>query len=149
MMARAGEGNMNCVVRVRLSDRSLIVKQARPWVEKYPSISAPVERAASEAHFYSLATKDRLLARMMSKLVDYDEASALLILEDLAPARTLADCYEGVPIETQLLQELARYTSTLHRLTIPSNERHFLRNEAMRRLNHEHIFEVPLRTDGA
>ena len=42
----AGEGNMNCVIRVRLPDRSLILKQARPWVEKYPSIAAPVERAA-------------------------------------------------------------------------------------------------------
>ena len=30
----AGEGNMNCVVRVRLPNRNLILKQARPWVEK-------------------------------------------------------------------------------------------------------------------
>jgi 5-methylthioribose kinase len=28
--AKAGEGNMNCVVRVRLSNRSFILKQARP-----------------------------------------------------------------------------------------------------------------------
>ena len=148
--AKAGEGNMNCVVRVHLSNRSVVLKQARPWVEKYPSIPAPVERAASEAHFYRLAAGDPVLAMMMPGLLDYDEGSALLILEDLAPASPLADCYEGAAaIETQLLQKLARYTSALHRLAIPFDERRFLRNEAMRRLNHEHIFEVPLRTDRA
>jgi 5-methylthioribose kinase len=150
MAARAGEGNMNCVVRVRLSNRSLILKQARPWVVKYPSILAPVERAASEARFYGLAAKNPLLAGMMPELLDYDEDSALLILEDLAPANNLADCYEGTAsLETTQLQELARYTSTLHQMAVPSYERHFFRNEAMRKLNHEHIFEVPLRTDGA
>ncbi len=150
MAAKAGEGNMNCVVRVRLSTRSLILKQARPWVEKYPSIPAPVERAASEARFYRVAAKNPLLARMMPELLDYDEDSALLILEDLAPATNLADCYEGsASLETTQLQELARYTSTLHQMTIPFHERQFFRNEAMRKLNHEHIFEVPLRTDGA
>jgi len=148
--AKAGEGNMNCVVRVRLLNRSLILKQARPWVEKYPSISAPVERAASEARFYRLAAKDLVLAKMMPRLLDYDERSALLILEDLAPAATLADCYEGTTsLEKAQLQTLARYTSTLHRMAIPLHERHFFRNEAMRKLNHEHIFDVPLRTDGA
>jgi 5-methylthioribose kinase len=30
----AGEGNMNCTLRVITPRRRLIVKQARPWVEK-------------------------------------------------------------------------------------------------------------------
>jgi 5-methylthioribose kinase len=150
MAARAGEGNMNCVVRVRISNRSLILKQARPWVEKYPSIPAPVERAASEARFYRRASKNPVLAGMMPALLDYDEDSALLVLEDLAPANNLAGCYEGTSsLETTQLQELARYTSALHQIPIPSYERHCFRNVAMRKLNHEHIFEVPLRTDGA
>jgi hypothetical protein len=37
-----------CVQRDFPSKR---LKQARPWVEKHPSIAAPVERAASEARF--------------------------------------------------------------------------------------------------
>ena len=65
---RAGEGNMNCVVRVRFPNRSLILKQARPWVEKYPSIAAPVERAASEARFYHFAAKSSSVAAMMPRL---------------------------------------------------------------------------------
>ena len=47
------------------------------------------------------------------------------------------------------MNELARYTSALHRLTIPPSERAAFRNGAMRKLNHEHIFDIPLRTDGA
>jgi 5-methylthioribose kinase len=92
---RAGEGNMNCVVRVRFSNRSLILKQARPWVEKYPSIAAPVERAASEARFYHFAAKSSSVAAMMPRLLDFDECSALLIMEDISPADTLLDCYQG------------------------------------------------------
>ena len=41
-VGRAGDGNMNLTLRVRTGQRSLILKQARPWVEKYPHIAAPV-----------------------------------------------------------------------------------------------------------
>jgi Predicted kinase len=145
----AGEGNMNCVVRVRLSNQSLILKQARPWVEKYPSIAAPVERAASEARFYRFATQNLLIATMMPRLLDYDENSALLVMEDLYPAETLLDCYQGSrTFNRPQLKQLAQYTSALHSLVISANEREGFRNEAMRRLNHEHIFDIPLRQGG-
>ncbi len=145
---RAGEGNMNCVVRVRISNRSLILKQARPWVEKYPSIAAPLERAASEARFYQFAGSS--VAPMMPRLLDFDENSALLILEDISPADTFLDCYKGTRLfSAGQLNDLAHYTSALHRLTIPLDKRGAFRNEAMRKLNHEHIFDIPLRMDGA
>jgi 5-methylthioribose kinase len=146
----AGEGNMNCVVRVLLPHRSLILKQARPWVEKYPSIAAPIERAASEARFYRLVTRDSLVAAMMPRLLDFDEKSALLVLEDLFASEPLLDCYKGsCAFSQQQLNRLAQYTSALHSLVIPPIEREAFRNAAMRRLNHEHIFDIPLRQDGA
>ena len=44
-IARAGAGNMNLALRVTTRDgRSLILKQGRPWVEKYAHIPAPFER---------------------------------------------------------------------------------------------------------
>src|SRR3954447_12080363 len=50
---KAGEGNMNLTLRATLSDgRSVIVKQSRPWVEKYDFIDAPWDRALSELRFY-------------------------------------------------------------------------------------------------
>ena len=146
----AGEGNMNCVVRVRLADRSLILKQARPWVEKYPSIAAPVERAASEARFYRLAMRDSLVGAMMPCLLDFDEKSALLVMEDLFAAEPLIDCYQGSRrFKQSQLNELAQYTSALHSLVVPANEREGFRNTSMRRLNHAHIFDFPLRQNGA
>ena len=145
-----GEGNMNCVIRVRLGKRSLILKQARTWVEKYPSIAAPVERAASEARFYRFATHDSFVAAMMPRLLDFDEKSALLIMEDLVAAAPLTDCYQGSRRFTQgQLNELAQYASALHSLIVPADERDAFRNIAMRQLNHEHIFDIPLRQNGA
>ena len=147
---RAGEGNMNCVVRVRMPNRSLVLKQALPWVAKYPSIAAPVERAASEARFYYFVAQSPSVAAMMPRLLDFDENSAVLIVEDLSPAETLLDCYQGArSFSRPQLKELAHYLSALHSLTIPQSERAAFRNAAMRKLNHEHIFDVPLRTDGA
>jgi 5-methylthioribose kinase len=146
----AGEGNMNCVIRARLPNRSLILKQARPWVEKYPSIAAPVERVASEARFYRFATRDSLVGAMMPRLFDFDEKSALLVVEDLFAAKPLIDCYQGSRrFDQRQLNELAEYASALHSLVVPANERDAFRNAAMRRLNHEHIFDIPLRQDGA
>jgi 5-methylthioribose kinase len=147
---RAGEGNMNCVIRVKLSAGSLILKQARPWVEKYPSIAAPVERAAAEARFYRFAAQDEIVAAMMPRLLDFDPDSALLVLQDFSPASTWADCYDGtVSLDRRRLKELAGYVSALHGMIVSSQEQSLFRNQAMRRLNHEHIFDVPLRTDGA
>jgi 5-methylthioribose kinase len=52
-VAIVGLGNMNLVERVTLDDGStLILKRARGWVEKYPHIPAPIERAGIEAAFY-------------------------------------------------------------------------------------------------
>src|SRR6516225_9724556 len=53
----AGHGNMNCVLRVTTSRRTFILKQSRPWVEKYPEIAAPFDRAAVEAEFYGLVAR--------------------------------------------------------------------------------------------
>ena len=48
-LASAGEGNMNLTLRLTTSARTLIIKQSRPWVERYPQPDAPEDRALSEA----------------------------------------------------------------------------------------------------
>lgn len=44
-LASAGEGNMNCTLRVTTRERTFILKQSRPWVEKYPEIPAIASQA--------------------------------------------------------------------------------------------------------
>ena len=51
-VGRAGEGNMNFVARVRTPTRSVILKQSRPYVEKYPQVAAPADRILTEVAVY-------------------------------------------------------------------------------------------------
>jgi 5-methylthioribose kinase len=144
----AGEGNMNCVRRVETPAGSFIVKHARPWVEKYPSIAAPVERAAFEARFYALTADDPVLGKFHPVLRYSDPAAAVLVLEDLAPATSGGEVYAGdLRFSPDDLMALLGYLRALHRLPVPAAARPGLRNAAMRRLNHAHIFDLPFQPD--
>ncbi len=148
-LERAGASNMNCVWRARLPGRSFILKQARAWVEKYPTIAAPVERAEAEARFYRLAAQDPLLAARLPRLLDHDPAAHLLVLADLAPVVSLEECYSGTDrLDSASIDELALWLHQLHRLVIPPATAGLFRNHAMRSLNHAHIFDLPLRREG-
>ena len=65
--AKAGEGNMNLTLRVRTEGRSVIVKQSRPWVEKYDAIPAPFDRALVEQRFYERVAAIPAVAAAMHK----------------------------------------------------------------------------------
>src|SRR5262249_38606474 len=80
--ARAGEGNMNCTLRITTSHRSFIMKQARPWVEKYPQIAAPWDRAVVEAQFYATIQSNAAIGAYIPQLIRFDPGARLLMLED-------------------------------------------------------------------
>jgi len=148
-LERPGASNMNCVWRAQLPGRSLILKQARPWVEKYPTIAAPVERTEAEARFYRLAAADPALAARLPTVIDHDPFSHVLVLADLAPATSLESCYAGTTrLTTPELDDLAATITRLQRIPLSGADSAGLRNHAMRTLNHAHIFDLPLRTDG-
>jgi len=142
-VARAGEGNMNLTVRVTTSVRTLIVKQSRPWVEKYPSIPAPVERTSVEHAFYREIADIRGVAGRMPRVLGFDAAMHVLVLEDLGSLRDLTAVYRGMTLPGKALAELASYLVCLHAGT-RGRVAGFPSNMAMRRLNFEHIFNVPL-----
>ena len=77
---RAGNGNMNCTLRVKLNSGSCIIKQARPWVEKYPNISAPVSRADVEAAFYSFTSGFEEVSLFMPTLKAFDKTTKTLMI---------------------------------------------------------------------
>lgn len=142
--ARAGEGNMNCTVRVTTPARTLILKQARPWVEKYPAIAAPWSRTAVEARFYQTVAAAEAVAGRMPRFLGFDPESNLLALEDLGAARDLTSLYGGERLDGGELGELATYLAALHRAFAGRQRDPVLLNRAMRELNHEHLFVVPL-----
>ncbi len=147
-ISRAGEGNMNCVLRVATSERSFILKQSRPWVEKYPSVAAPWDRASIEAHFYRKVEPRRTVAKYLPKLLGFDAEERLLMLEDLGEAQDFTFVYsDGSQPDQAELQDLTDCLIGLHtEFRAPELADDFA-NLDMRVLNHEHIFALPLRKD--
>ena len=142
--ACAGEGNMNCTVRVTTSRRTLIVKQARPWVEKYPQFAAPWDRACREAEFYQLTAGQARVAAMMPRLIYFEAGARLLVLEDLGPAKDYTGVYRGEVFTSEELLSLGGYLSALHGAFGGDAAERTLTNREMRALNHAHIFVIPL-----
>ena len=73
---KAGEGNMNFTVRIKTTKKSYILKQARPWVEKFPEIEAPIQRNYIEKAFYDQVAQDDFLATQMPKVLQIIQIDA-------------------------------------------------------------------------
>lgn len=140
--AVAGDGNMNLVERVTLSSgESVILKRAHPWVEKYPDIPAPVERAAVEAAFYgAIAGTD--VAGAMPAHLGFSAHHAANLFEDMGVGRDGSTVYQTGHLEQSQLAAVAIWLAKLHQLPHPQDPA--LENEAMRHLNAVHIFDFPL-----
>jgi 5-methylthioribose kinase len=141
---KAGEGNMNCAVRVRTDRRRVIVKQSRPWVEKYPQFEAPWDRALVEGEFYRMVAAHPAIGRRMPRLLASDSRARVLVFEDLGPSADLTSLYGGVVLEERAQDELTDYLSALHAAFAGSTGSELLANREMRALNAHHIFFVPL-----
>jgi 5-methylthioribose kinase len=144
---RAGEGNMNLTLRVASRRVSLIVKQGRPWVEKYDHIPAPWERTLVEAAFYRAIADVPNVAGRMPRLLHVDEHNHVLILEDLGTAGDFTGVYASADLGNRVLGELLGWLSELGAVRPAADGPGILSNREMRRLNHEHIFSLPLRTE--
>lgn len=143
---KAGEGNMNLTLRVTTSERTFVLKQARPWVERYPQIPAPVDRALVEIEFYETAASIPDVRGAMPRLLGADRDSRLLLLDDLGGAHDLTALYAGETLGRRELDELVAYLVALHAEVdaVAGERRRVFENRDMRALNHEHIFRLPL-----
>lgn len=147
--ALAGEGNMNCVLRVATSRRTFILKQSRPWVEKYPSVAAPWDRALVEARFYREVEPRRTVSQYLPKLLGFDSEERILMLEDLVDAQDFTFVYSdrGLAPEQAELNRLIDFLIALHTSFRAGELAEAFSNIGMRVLNHEHVFALPLRQD--
>jgi len=146
---KAGEGNMNKVLRVQLSDlESFIIKQSRPWVEKFPDIPAPADRANIEGLFYRETGKNSTIAAFSPALLHEDAESHILIVEDLGVGSDLTYLYrDGSTLEEGILANLLHYLSALHKNFTRQQCAFSIENRGMRELNAEHIFRFPFNAD--
>lgn len=136
---RAGDGNMNVVLRVKTADRSFILKQSRPYVEKYQQIPAPLERIAVEHRFYQ-EIHGGTHQKNFPKVLAYDSKDYVLLLEDLGICEDMAYCYQGRAITERQIMKLVQIAKIVHATPVEGN---FPKNLELRKLNHTHIFELP------
>ena len=140
-LEKPGEGNMNFVLRAITNQRSFILKQARPWVEKFPQIDAPVERVAVEAQFFQSLQAVSSINTFIPKCLGFDKANFILATEDLGKGADYSFLYQKDNLLTESdMEGLIQYLSALHQIAVPVD---FPDNLAMRQLNHEHIFNFP------
>jgi len=140
---KPGEGNMNVVLRVVTDKRSFIIKQSRPYVEKYKDIEAPVERIAVEKNFYQ-AVRDNAVNAHIPHILGYDSTENLLLLEDLGHCEDMVSIYQKRTISAKELDRLIFILGLIHRKKVQDD---FPENIEMRRLNHQHIFVLPFLED--
>jgi 5-methylthioribose kinase len=147
-VSRAGAGNMNLTLRITpAAGRPFIVKQGRPWVEKYPQIPAPFERTIVEAAFYAAVQRDPSVAGLMPAVLHVDADNHVLVLEDVGGAGDFTSIYGGAAMPSEALAILFGWLERLAAMTVPVNRRDIFANRAMRALNHEHMFRFPLAAD--
>lgn len=140
---KPGEGNMNVVLRIRTDKRSLILKQSRPFVQKYQQIEAPLNRIAVEHQFYS-TLQDGVLDAYLPKILGFDLAQYVLVLEDLGHCEDMSYIYSKRAIDADVLDQLINAIGLVHKSRPPKD---FPQNLEMRRLNHQHIFVLPFLSD--
>lgn len=138
---KAGEGNMNLTLRVVTDRHRVVLKQSRPWVEKYPFLEAPWDRAIVERRFYEMARGIDGLADYLPELLAYDDEARLLVLSDLGDAGDWTRAYGEAPFAPDALDAIAEFAARLHSAFGESHSP--MPNREMRQLNHTHIYSLP------
>ncbi|MEX0288486.1 MAG: phosphotransferase [Flavobacteriaceae bacterium] len=141
--SKAGEGNMNVVIRLKTDQRSLILKQSRPYVQKYQQIPAPLERISVEHQFYA-ALEGQPIEAHIPKIYHYDPQDFLLAMEDLGQVEDLTQLYSAKVVSQDLLDKLTAIAKTIHQAK-PGKT--YPLNLELRQLNHQHIFVLPFLED--
>lgn len=146
-ITKAGEGNMNFVARIHTNQRTLIFKQSRPWVEKYPQFEAPVERIESEVAFYNAVQIHPVIRTGMPALIAFNNPTKCALFEDLGEVEDYANLYDNDLAPLEEIQQLVGWLSALHNAEFAEELKPALSNKAMRQLNHAHLYDIPLQPD--
>ena len=143
---KPGEGNMNVVARIVTPAKSIIVKQARDFVQKYPDIPAPIDRIEVESKFYELVSHVDPIGNYMPELLGYDADNYVMAMEDLGEGADYLSLYQKEGnVSNELIKTATGYLSALHNYRFPESViSGFPDNLALRKLNHEHLFVYPL-----
>lgn len=138
----AGEGNMNVVLRIISNQRSFILKQSRPYVQKYQDIPAPIERIEVEHKFYNALSTSHVQSHLPS-VINFDKEDHLLMISDLGESDDMTQIYNHHKISAAVVEELILILEGIHFTEVFK----YPENLALRELNHQHIFVLPFEAD--
>jgi 5-methylthioribose kinase len=143
----AGDGNINWVRRARAADgRSVVVKQARPALERFPEYRVDTVRMVFEAR-YGDVVRERIRSRahVLPRVLFFDEPARVLVMEDLGAAPRLDALLAEGRAEPETLLELGQFLGMLRRATRDAADTlsSQFANDEMRALHGEHIFTLP------
>ena len=143
-VSKAGEGNMNCVLRIQTNKQSFICKQSSAYVEKYPQIAAPQNRVQTEAAFYQKIKNNDNISVMMPEILGVDIENNILFLQDLGAIQDFSSLYDlRIKLTNSEVISLTNYLNQLHRSFKKETSNSELENLELRKLNYEHIFNYP------
>ena len=138
-----GEGNMNVVLQVITDKRSFILKQSRPYVNKYQQIAAPLERILTEYAFYQ-ATQGSILDQSIPEMLAFSPENYLMMLRYIEDFEDMTSLYAARKIGQDELKQLVTMATTIHASEVPAD---YPENMILRQLNHQHIFVLPFQED--
>ncbi len=143
----AGDGNINYVRRIRAEgDGSVVLKHARPTLERFPEYEAPTERLLFE-HAYGEVVQEVAPeeADVLPRVLHFDAEARALVLEDLGDAPRLEEELLAGRAPEAALARIGRFLGRVHSATraraIDLEQR--FQNLGMRELHGEHIFTFP------
>lgn len=144
----AGDGNINWVRRVRslARERSYVVKQARPALERFPEYRVSTQRIEFEARWYESAARFDSEG-VCPRIYHFDAQRKALVLEDLAGAELLTDLLARGGDATAVAAGLGRFLGEMHAGTRDPALAGRFANAEMRALHGEHIFALPFRAN--
>ncbi len=142
-----GDGNINYVRRARHpAGASVIVKQARPTLERFPEYRVSTERIVFERRY--LETVEQIapaVAPLLPRVIYFDRERRVLVMEDLGEAPTLeAKLLAGTAPEAPLAA-IGGFLGCVHAASIARSGElgSGFRNCEMQALHGEHIFTLP------
>ncbi len=141
---KPGEGNMNFVARIVTREKKIILKQANPFVQKYPHIAAPVERVIVESQFYQTIQQLSNANEYVPEPLGLDPFNHIIAIEDLGEGNDFTFLYQkGKSLTEKQLNHLLSFLDLLHNKIKPHMLVAYPDNLKLRRLNHEHLFSYP------
>jgi 5-methylthioribose kinase len=124
----------------------VVVKQARGALERFPEYKVDTARMLFEAKYFEIVrARVPALAGVPPRVLQFDAANRVLVMEDLGDAARLDALLADGRAEPATLEALGEFLGAVHAATRADAEslaREFA-NDEMRALHGEHIFALP------